>query len=46
MLMWWLITTDRAGRGDTADIGLFAMRAPPSPPTEPKATGGRRSTRT
>jgi hypothetical protein len=27
LVMWWVITTDWLGRSETADIGLFAMRA-------------------
>ncbi len=27
LVMWWVITTEWLGRSETADIGLFAMRA-------------------
>lgn len=31
LVMWWVIVTERAGRGNAADTGLFAMRSPPTP---------------
>jgi len=31
LVMRWVVENERAGRGNAADIGLFAMRTPPTP---------------
>jgi hypothetical protein len=35
LVMWWVRQNDRDAR-DTADRGLFAMRAPPAPRKPPR----------
>jgi hypothetical protein len=46
LVMWWVITTDWLGRSETADIGLFAMRADASTgkPDTGKSNGAKPAT--